>query len=139
MLSVCLIIQFMVLHDGNKTIFISIFGRNRMLRRIGKVPRQLAKIRYGIIGSGMMGLEHIRNIQLLPDAEITAVTDHSVEARESTRILIGEDCKSYASHRELIASGEVDALVIATPNHTHFDLLSSIINVNCKTSSKNAF
>lgn len=39
----------------------------------------------------MMGLEHIRNIQLLPDAEITAVTDHSVEARESTRILIRND------------------------------------------------
>ena len=33
------------------------------------------KIRYGIIGTGMMGCEHIRNIRLLPDVEITAIAD----------------------------------------------------------------
>ena len=31
--------------------------------------------RYAIIGSGMMGQEHIRNIALLPDAEVTAIAD----------------------------------------------------------------
>lgn len=92
------------------------------------MSRQTTKIRYGIIGSGMMGLEHVRNIQLLPDAEITAVTDHSAEIRESTRIMVGEGCKSYTNHRDLIACGQVDALVIATPNHTHFDLLFEIMD-----------
>ena len=32
-------------------------------------------MRYGLIGAGMMGQEHIRNINLLGDAEVTAVAD----------------------------------------------------------------
>ena len=30
-------------------------------------------LRYGIIGSGMMGREHIQNLQLLKDTSITAI------------------------------------------------------------------
>ena len=29
--------------------------------------------RYGMIGCGMMGQEHLRNIALLPDTQITAI------------------------------------------------------------------
>ena len=32
-------------------------------------------IRYGLIGSGMMGQEHIRNINLLGGCEVAAVAD----------------------------------------------------------------
>lgn len=34
-----------------------------------------AKIRYGVVGTGMMGVEHLRNIALLPDAEVVAIVD----------------------------------------------------------------
>ena len=36
-------------------------------------------VRYGIIGCGMMGQEHIRNIALLPGAEIAAIFDPDSE------------------------------------------------------------
>ena len=29
-------------------------------------------VRYGIIGTGLMGFEHIRNLRLLPGARVTA-------------------------------------------------------------------
>jgi len=32
-----------------------------------------SKVRYGIIGCGMMGQEHLRNIALLPDAAVTRI------------------------------------------------------------------
>jgi myo-inositol 2-dehydrogenase / D-chiro-inositol 1-dehydrogenase len=35
----------------------------------------VSTLRYGIIGSGMMGHEHIRNINLVGDAWVVAVSD----------------------------------------------------------------
>ena len=35
-----------------------------------------APLRYGIIGTGMMGLEHLRNLAAVPGAQITAVADN---------------------------------------------------------------
>ena len=32
-------------------------------------------IRWGILGSGMMGIEHINNLKLMPGAVITALAD----------------------------------------------------------------
>jgi len=34
-----------------------------------------SKVRFGIIGSGMMGREHIRNLALLPDAQLVALAE----------------------------------------------------------------
>lgn len=34
-----------------------------------------ADLRIGVIGTGMMGCEHIRNVQALPGAEVTAISD----------------------------------------------------------------
>jgi myo-inositol 2-dehydrogenase/D-chiro-inositol 1-dehydrogenase len=34
-----------------------------------------AQIRYGVIGTGMMGIEHIQNILALDDCVVTAVAD----------------------------------------------------------------
>ena len=39
-------------------------------------------IRYGIIGTGMMGCEHIRNLAAMDDVDIVAVADPNEEPRE---------------------------------------------------------
>ena len=39
------------------------------------------KIRYGIIGTGMMGCEHIRNLVRIDAAEIIAIADPNPEPR----------------------------------------------------------
>ena len=33
------------------------------------------KLNYGIIGTGMMGCEHIRNLKKIPDINIVAIAD----------------------------------------------------------------
>lgn len=87
-------------------------------------------VRYGIVGSGMMGQEHIRNINLLPGATVAAIADPDGEMREASKLLAGQDCKAYRDHKELVASGGVDALLIASPNHTHIDVLRDVMAAN---------
>ncbi|MEM7464486.1 MAG: Gfo/Idh/MocA family oxidoreductase, partial [Pseudomonadota bacterium] len=83
-------------------------------------------IKYGIIGCGMMGGEHIRNINLLEGAEVVAVTDPIKENIEQAMALAGNNCQPFANVGDLLDKGDCDALVIASPNHTHHDLLMAL-------------
>ncbi|MEM1044590.1 MAG: Gfo/Idh/MocA family oxidoreductase [Pseudomonadota bacterium] len=87
-------------------------------------------MRYGIIGSGMMGQEHIRNIALLEDARVVAVADPHDGMRDAARALAGPDCAGFEDPAPLLDGNLCDALVIATPNDTHFDLLRSALSTD---------
>ena len=80
-------------------------------------------VRYGIIGTGMMGQEHIANIALLEGARVTAIADSDAGMREQGRALAPGDVRVREDYRDVIADPEVDVLVIATPNFTHFEVL----------------
>lgn len=78
------------------------------------------QIRFGIIGTGMMGLEHQRNLAALPGAVLTAVSDPTPTSLEWARAEVGgADLTCFSDHRELLDSGLVDAVVVASPNDTH--------------------
>ncbi len=89
-------------------------------------------LRYGVIGTGMMGVEHINNIQALDAAEVVALCDPD-EGSLATATKIVTDANPGASpdcfgdHRELLASGGCDALIVASPNMTHIDILLDVI------------
>jgi predicted dehydrogenase len=83
-------------------------------------------IRYGIIGSGMMGLEHMLNIRLIPDAVVTAVADPHPRSQKWGRDTAGPDARIYEDYRELLAEAPVDAVVVATPNFTHVKVLADL-------------
>jgi predicted dehydrogenase len=92
----------------------------------------MTKLRYGLIGAGMMGREHVRNIALLKGAAVTAISDPDVGSRnESARAVqaaFGKSPAIFRDHRELLDRGEVDALVIASPNDTHKAVLKDIFS-----------
>ncbi|MFK7792669.1 MAG: Gfo/Idh/MocA family protein [Devosiaceae bacterium] len=81
--------------------------------------------RYGIIGAGMMGQEHIRNIALLDNAEVVAIAEPDEGMRREAAFLapkaVAVDCLEV-----LMALDGIDALVIASPNHIHVDQLHAI-------------
>lgn len=90
-------------------------------------------IRYGIIGTGMMGCEHIRNLAALPGARVTALADpHEASRRMGQLACAANDqpVQIYADPRELISHAPVDAIVIATPNHTHAEILEPIFDTD---------
>ncbi|MGL4729530.1 MAG: Gfo/Idh/MocA family protein [Bosea sp. (in: a-proteobacteria)] len=82
-------------------------------------------VRYGLIGAGMMGREHIRNLALIPGARVTAVSDPDAEQR-ALSAAAGGGAAAFDDHRKLLDSGLVDAIVIASPNDTHMAILGDI-------------
>lgn len=87
----------------------------------------MTDIRYGVIGTGMMGQEHIRNINLIDGARVTAICDPDPDMRTGGQTLAGGDCAAFDSHEALVGSGLCDALVIAAPNHLHHRVLIDVL------------
>ena len=71
-------------------------------------------IRYGLIGFGMMGREHIANIQLLEDTEIVAIFEPDAAMRVEAAKLAPQVmfCESL---EKLLRLAELDCLVITSP------------------------
>ena len=92
-------------------------------------------IRYGIVGTGMMGVEHLRNLAITPAAVVTAVADPVAQslawAREALKEALGDRAAQVAEFDDagaLAASGLVDAVVVASPNHTHRAVLPPLFD-----------
>ncbi|ABD54856.1 Gfo/Idh/MocA family protein [Jannaschia sp. CCS1] len=81
--------------------------------------------RYGLIGAGMMGQEHIRNIALLPDTAVTAIYEPD-DAMAALSLALTDGATRYDSLSALLTGAEIDALVIASPNHCHVAQLQQI-------------
>ena len=79
--------------------------------------------RYGIIGCGSMGREHIENIKAMGGACVTALADTHGPSLQAALALIDPGPAVFSDHCELLASGLCDAVVIATPNFTHAAIL----------------
>lgn len=96
-----------------------------MPERSGLTPSNtpMDKIRYGIIGCGSMGREHIENIRAMDGAVVTALADTHRASLDAASALMETPPRVFTSHQELLDSGLCDAVVIATPNFTHVDIL----------------
>ena len=81
--------------------------------------------RYGIIGCGMMGQEHIRNIALLPDTEVSVIFEPDAGMRQEAAKLV-PGVRFAESVAELLTQDTPDCLVIASPNHCHAAQISEI-------------
>ena len=88
-------------------------------------------VRYGVIGTGMMGVEHIQNILHLDGSEVTAISDpHGPSCDAAITEVTGAGRSApvaFEHHGALLESGLVDAVVIATPNMTHVDVLGDVL------------
>lgn len=80
---------------------------------------------YGVIGCGMMGQEHIRNIQLLGDAHVAAIYEPD-PAMMSAALALAKGARPAASIAELLAMNDVDCVLIASPNFRHVEHLEAI-------------
>ncbi len=76
-------------------------------------------VRLGIIGLGNMGTMHAQSIRegKVPGLSLTAVADIVEERLEKF-----SDIQCFSDASELMKSGEVDAVLIATPHYSHTTL-----------------
>ena len=82
-------------------------------------------IRYGIIGCGMMGQEHLRNIALLPDAEVAAIFEPDPAMRAAAATL-APGAAMVDSVAGVLAVDAVNVLLIASPNFLHLAQMEEI-------------
>ncbi|MEO0543063.1 MAG: Gfo/Idh/MocA family oxidoreductase [Pseudomonadota bacterium] len=90
--------------------------------------------RYAVIGTGMMGQEHIRNISLLDDAEVAAVVDTDSVMR-SQGLSIAADCgfsnvAAFDTMDALAGIDDIDAYIVVTPNDTHARVMAFLLSTN---------
>ncbi|MEJ5961906.1 Gfo/Idh/MocA family protein [Pedobacter immunditicola] len=78
-------------------------------------------VNVGIIGIGYWGPNLVRNFSLVSNCSVIAVADRSTDRLMQFSRLY-PNIKGYESAEDLIIDENIDAVVIATPVFTHFDL-----------------
>lgn len=74
----------------------------------------------GLLGCGRIGQVHAASLNRMENARVTAVADAMPEAAQA----LAGSCGARAMTAEaLIEDAGVDAVVIGTPTHTHYDLI----------------
>ncbi len=93
-------------------------------------------IRYGVIGTGMMGGEHILDLNHVAGARVVALADPVASSLEWGLGCVAdgpdgaaakERTATYSDHRELLADPNVDVVVVTSPNHTHAAVLADAL------------
>jgi predicted dehydrogenase len=89
------------------------------------------RITLGVIGVGMQGRGHASSFAQLDGVQVVAVCDVEATRRDAARRRVEEryadrkksgsyqGCATYTDFRELLARDDIDAVVIATPDHAH--------------------
>ena len=89
------------------------------------------RITLGFIGMGKMNRSHLGHFLGTKDVQVLAVCDVDTTRREGARKMVDDryaeerkagtyrGCAAYVDYRELLAREEIDAVVIATPDHWH--------------------
>ncbi len=82
-------------------------------------------LRYGLLGGGMMGQEHLQNIALLPDAKVTAIAEPNDKMQGRCQTLVPD--ATFVMDLASLLAQDIDALVIATPNYQHAGQLLQVL------------
>ena len=82
-------------------------------------------VSYGIIGCGMMGQEHLRNIALLPETRVAAIFEPDAGMAAKARALAPETAM-VGSVAEVLAVKDLDCVLIVSPNYRHVEQVLEI-------------
>lgn len=83
------------------------------------------KINIGMIGVGKMAYgSHLPHLVKMPEVKIVAVCDVDTTRRKAAQKRVNDtygnsDCALYNNYEEILARKDIDAVVIATPDHWH--------------------
>ena len=125
--------------SGSKTL-LSSFNRRQFLKTAGtaailpvalpafasqstKTPAN-NRINLGVIGMGWQGPGNTQAFLASQDCQVVAACDIDGNHLQAALKMINdangnEDCKGYHDYRELLAREDIDAVMIAVPDHWH--------------------
>ena len=82
------------------------------------------RITLGVVGWGMMGPGNTQSFLYQDDCQVVAACDldqdHLADAVQTINAKYkNQDCKAYHDYRELMARDDIDAVMLAVPDHWH--------------------
>jgi len=86
--------------------------------------KHLKPLRFGVIGL-RFGANYLRVLHDMDSAEVEAVASRNRRSYENIRHLLRKEAKYYQNSEELIASRDIDCVVIASPPSTHLPYIRS--------------
>ncbi|MFB3153644.1 MAG: Gfo/Idh/MocA family protein, partial [Candidatus Acidiferrales bacterium] len=88
-----------------------------------QAPAASNRVRLGLIGFGIRGRQLLSAIQRVRGAEVVAVADLYDGYLERARELTGEGVETTRDYRRLLDRKDIDAVVVATPDHWHVRIM----------------
>ena len=82
------------------------------------------KVAMALIGAGSMGCGNMRSFLAFPDVRFLAVCDVNRTKRERAKEMVDNcygngDCDMYRDFRDVCMRDDIDAVIVATPDHWH--------------------
>jgi predicted dehydrogenase len=90
-------------------------------------PAANDRITVGIIGCGARAHELMQSIMQHPQVEIVGLVDAYKGRVERALERTGGKAKAYKNHHDLLANSTIDAVVVATPDHLHKQIIIDAI------------
>jgi predicted dehydrogenase len=88
------------------------------------VEKAPAALRTAVIGVGYLGKFHAQKFAEIPDADLVAVVDVDIDARERVAKELGVD--AVGDYRKLM--GAVDAVSVVVPTPAHFEIAQAFLD-----------
>lgn len=85
------------------------------------------RVQIATIGIGGMGFGDTRNALKDPGVELVAVADLYTGRLERAKELFGDGIATTRDYREILARPDVDAVIIATPDHWHVPIATEAL------------
>lgn len=91
------------------------------------------QIGVALIGCGPQGRGDMNGALAHAEARVLAICDVWGDHAEGARKQVNDhyknqDCRTYAEYRELLARPEIDAVIVATPDHWHVPIAIAAVN-----------
>ena len=106
--------------------FVETVGLSAAVLATGGASRAVAandKVRLGLIGAGSRGNQLLGTFFGCPEADFVAVCDvddrHASETADRIKTKLGHAPATMRDYREMLENKDLDAVVIATPDHWH--------------------
>lgn len=86
----------------------------------------MGPVRFGVVGCGCIGKEHIRNLLAAPEdvVELALCVDTDETSLAAVREMVPPSVELRSSVKEI---REVDAVIVAVPNHLHAEVCEEIL------------